>query len=248
MIAANEWDNASDAHQAVRADALSVSWGQLAPDDDSLNLVGDVAGRRVLDAGCGGGQNSVALALLGAQATGIDSSARQLEHARALAKSEGVEVDFLKYEIENFDPDALGRFDLVIAVQVMQYIKDAKGSLRALATLLASGGRLILSLDHPVRDLFFDAEEESFGVVPVANYHEMQTSSWRFAGSSARMTTYHRTVAEWVGLVAASGLSLVTLLETPVPADLLDELWPEDDALAPLRLIPHTLILVAAKP
>lgn len=248
MAAASDWDDASDFHQSVRAGARSLSWGQLAPDDDVLGLVGNGAGLRVLDAGCGGGQNSVALALQGAHVTGVDFSARQLEHAHALAVAENAEVDYLQSDIASLDSDELGVFDLVIAVQVMQYVANAEEALRTLATLLASGGRLILSLDHPVRDLFFDGDDEALGIVPVANYHVAQASRWHFAGSNALMTTYHRIVAEWVRLLLATGLSLTTLLEPPVPADLLDELWPEDDALAPLRLIPHTLILVATKP
>lgn len=245
---ADSWNDASDAHQGVRGEANGVvSWGPLAPDDGVLGLLGSVAGMRVLDAGCGGGQNSVALARQGARVTGVDFSVRQLDHARALAQAEGVDVTLEQGDIATLDRRALGEFEVVIAVQVMQYVEDAQQALCVLAGVLAGNGRLILSIDHPVRDLFFDEEEQSLGVVPVADYHAQGVARWRFAGTDATMTTYHRTVAEWVGLLAECGLSLAQLLEPPVPAELLDELWPEDDALAPLRLIPHTLMLVAEK-
>lgn len=245
---AQSWDKASAAHQAVRSDSVTaVSWGQLAPDDDQLGLLGNVSGLRVLDAGCGGGQNSVALALQGAKVTGVDYSARQLAHARALAAQVGVTATFAQSDITSFAGATNGRFDVVIAVQVMQYVENADSALGALAGLLVPGGRLVVSLDHPVRDLFFDAEEGSLGIIPVADYHEAGTSLWQFGGSEAMMTTHHRSVSKWVALVVQGGLTLTALLEPRLPAELLDELWPEDDALAPLRLIPHTLILVAEK-
>lgn len=244
----NAWDDASDAHQAVRDNLVAaVTWGQLAPGDEELGLLGEVAALRVLDAGCGGGQNSVALALQGARVTAVDSSARQLAHAQTLAETHGVEIAFRNTTLDSLAAEEMGRFDLIIAVQVMQYVAEAAAALHALAALLVPGGRLILSIDHPVRDLFFDAEEQTLGIVPTADYHAAASVQWRFAGSEATMTTWHRTVSAWVALTLDSGLTLTALLEPPVPAELLEELWQQDDALAPLRLIPHTLIIVAEK-
>ena len=57
----------------------------------------------------------------------------------------------------------------------------------------------------------------------------------------------HFTIAQWVEMLAAAGFRLTRLLEPAPPADLLDEIWPSDDALSSLRLIPQTIIFVAEK-
>jgi hypothetical protein len=62
------------------------------------------------------------------------------------------------------------------------------------------------------------------------------------------MRSYHRPLGEWVALVLAAGLHLTQLLEVRAPENVCDDLWPEDSPFAPLRLIPHTAILVATAP
>src|SRR5688500_6312194 len=82
------WDNYSREYQAEWHDALDhdVFWGPSMPSEAKLRLLGDVAGRDVLELGCGGGQAGVFLATQGARVTALDVSERQLEHGRALAK------------------------------------------------------------------------------------------------------------------------------------------------------------------
>jgi hypothetical protein len=61
------------------------------------------------------------------------------------------------------------------------------------------------------------------------------------------METYHRTVGQWIDLLATAGLQLLRLVEPPPLQAMLDAAWPEDDALAPLRLVPQAIIFVAEK-
>lgn len=108
-----------------------------------LELIGDVAGRRVLDAGCGDGALACSLALRGAVATGVDADPGMLVAARSRAEAAGVEVAFGEARLEHLPfPDA--SFDVVVAVAVLCFVPDAAGALRELARVLRPGGRLVI--------------------------------------------------------------------------------------------------------
>src|SRR3972149_5538370 len=55
-----------------------VHYGPLCPGEDRLRLLGDIRGKKVIDMGCGGGQNAVALAKMGAKVTAVDFSCEQI--------------------------------------------------------------------------------------------------------------------------------------------------------------------------
>ena len=89
------WDGYSDEYQATHGDDLAASggyaWGTTQIPESELQLLGDVAGRDVLEFGCGAAQWSIALAGSGARPVGLDLSERQLQHARRLMAEAGVE-------------------------------------------------------------------------------------------------------------------------------------------------------------
>ena len=82
------WDAYSDEYQARHGDQLAgsggLAWGTTQIPESELRVLGDVAGRDILEFGCGAAQWSIALAKLGARPVGLDLSERQLEHARRL--------------------------------------------------------------------------------------------------------------------------------------------------------------------
>src|SRR5262245_58752557 len=89
------WNSTSDAYQAAHGEILAqtaMAWGVWRVPESALNVLGDVAGRDVLELGCGAAQWAIALASQGARACGVDLSERQLAHARArvLAAQAGV--------------------------------------------------------------------------------------------------------------------------------------------------------------
>jgi len=247
------WDAISAAYQQRRQLSTNVvSLGALVADELGAQVLGDVQGKRILDAGCGGGQNCLALARLGAHVVGVDASERQIDYARALAKQEGFEIPFAVGDVADLGELAAERWDLILSVAVLHYLEEPATAIRQAAQALVPGGRLIVSVDHPMRSLFFAAEEEEWSPFPVRDYHAKEgddrSAIWRYPDTDIVLTTWHHTVAEWVAMVTDAGLEVVALLEPSAPAELLDDLWPQDDALSPLRHIPHTLILVARKP
>ena len=235
------WDTASGAFLARRDPTVAtVTYGNLSPNEDELRLLGDLDGLRVLDFGCGGGHNAVACARAGAHVTAIDPSMKQLAAARRLTLTHGVTVDLQQGTAANL-PD-LGRiYDLILAIQVLPYVDDLPATLAACRAALAPAGRVVVSLDHPMRDCFYDAETEDLAGFPVRSYFDRAPLAWSF-GAERPMQSRHLPLSAWLDHFTAAGFGLLRLVEPLTPPDLLDELWPDDGPLASLRAVPHTLI------
>lgn len=101
-----------------------------------LNLAGDVAGRRILDAGCGAGPLTAALRDRGAVVTGLDSSAKMLELARTRL---GNDVPLHLADLSSPLPFPDGAFDDVIACLVLHYLEDWTAPLAELRRVLTAG-------------------------------------------------------------------------------------------------------------
>lgn len=112
-----------------------------------LALLGDVAGRRVLDAACGPGLYAAELIRRGAQVVGFDSSPRMVELARARASEGEFRVQELGQPI-GWLPDA--SVDLALCALAMEHVDDRVAALRELRRVLRPDGALVLSGQHPV--------------------------------------------------------------------------------------------------
>lgn len=242
------WNELSARYQADHgAGDRDIYYGPWAAPDADLQLLGDVQGLRILDVGCGGGQNCIALARRKAIVTGLDISDAQLEAAANHAAGAGVAATYVHGTAEDLSGFAAHCFDLILSVQTMHYVPDALRALVEFHRVLTPAGRLVISLDHPLRDCFFNLEEQSQEIYPVRGYFDEQPMRWRWPDSRVWLTSYHRTIADWVALFSQSGFVLHRLLEPTVPADLLDAWWPVDDAMSSMRHLPHGVIFVAGK-
>ena len=94
------WEGYSDEYQERHghqlADSGGAAWGTYQYPEAELQVLGDVAGKDVLEFGCGAAQWSIALAQRGARMVGLDFSARQLEHARRLMAEAGVDFPLVE--------------------------------------------------------------------------------------------------------------------------------------------------------
>lgn len=248
------WDAVGPVYLTRQApDDATISYGPWAPPETELRLLGDVREMRVLDLGCGGGHNAVALARRGAQVTGIDVSAQMIEHARARAAAANVGVTFLQGDMTALHatgPEQEQKaepWDLILSVATFHYIRHIDPVLAVCAQRLQPGGRLVFSVDHPLRNCFFDADEEDLAVMPVRGYFDATPMRWIFPETTVPLRSYPRPVSAWTDAVTAAGLRLQRLVEPPPPAEMLDATWPEDGALAPLRYLPQVLIIAAAR-
>lgn len=108
---------------------------------------GGLAGRRVLDVGCGGGLLTEALAAAGAETTGIDAGEGPLTVARLHALETGCHVRYEQATAEAWAERSgeTGRWDVVTCMEMLEHVPEPGSVLAACARLLVPGGTLVLA-------------------------------------------------------------------------------------------------------
>jgi SAM-dependent methyltransferase len=114
-----------------------------------LSLLGDVAGKHVLDAACGPGLYAAELIRRGAEVVGFDQSPRMVEIARERASQGDFRVHDLADPLSWLPDDSV---DLVLFALAIEYVDDRVAALRELRRVLRPGGALVFSRLHPTGD------------------------------------------------------------------------------------------------
>ena len=165
-----------------------------------LGLIGDVRGRRVLDAGCGPGLYLAELAARGAEAIGFDQSSDMVRHARLRL---GPEVQIRQHDLDapiDWLPEAT--IDLVLATLVIHYVRDRISALRDLHRVLRPTGRLILSTSHPTADWLADG----------GSYFDTRHVEQTWSGGM-RHRYWRQPLQAWVAEFTAAGFTIDHLTE-----------------------------------
>jgi 2-polyprenyl-6-hydroxyphenyl methylase/3-demethylubiquinone-9 3-methyltransferase len=99
-----------------------------------------LAGRRVLDVGCGGGILSESMAVRGAEVTGIDLADKPLKVAQLHLLESGHQVTYRKIAVEELAREQPEHYDVVTCMEVLEHVPDPASQVRACAELLRPGG------------------------------------------------------------------------------------------------------------
>ncbi|MFG6485732.1 bifunctional 2-polyprenyl-6-hydroxyphenol methylase/3-demethylubiquinol 3-O-methyltransferase UbiG [Roseateles sp. BYS78W] len=131
------WDPESDFKPLHQINPLRLGWiQQLCP----------LAGKRVVDVGCGGGILSDSMARVGAQVLGIDLSTKPLRVAELHAMEAGTEgVEYREIAVEALAEEQPASFDAVTCMEMLEHVPDPASVVRALAALVKPGGWVFLS-------------------------------------------------------------------------------------------------------
>lgn len=119
----------------------------LEPDIPELAQFGAMAGRDVLEAGCGIGTDGVRFARAGANYTGLDFSPTALEHASTRFELEGLEGRFVEGSVTSL-PFADNSFDLVYSMGVVHHVPDTAQAIKEFRRVLRPGGQAIVLVYH----------------------------------------------------------------------------------------------------
>ncbi|BBM04211.1 bifunctional 2-polyprenyl-6-hydroxyphenol methylase/3-demethylubiquinol 3-O-methyltransferase UbiG [Microbulbifer sp. GL-2] len=104
-----------------------------------------VAGKKLLDVGCGGGILTESMAQRGADVTGIDLGEAPLNVAKLHALESGVNVDYRRVAVEDLAEEMPGSFDIVTCLEMLEHVPDPSSVIRACAKLAKPGGHLFFS-------------------------------------------------------------------------------------------------------
>lgn len=177
-----------------------------------LRVLGDVAGKDVLELGCGAAQWSISLAKLGARPVGLDLSPRQLEHARTAMAEADVEFPLVEASAEDVPLDDES-FDVVFCDHGAFNFADATRLVPECVRLLRRGGLLAFSMVTPVFDIFWDNDSETVGNEARNNYFENR------GFEDDEGVDFQLPYGEWIRLFRANGLVVEDLIELRPPLD-----------------------------
>jgi 2-polyprenyl-3-methyl-5-hydroxy-6-metoxy-1,4-benzoquinol methylase len=177
-----------------------------------LRVLGDVRGRRVLDAGCGHGYLSRMLASRGAHVVGVEPGQVLFDYA---VEKEGERRQGIRYVQADLCRalDLGSPFDACVASMVLPAIPDWKLALRTCVEALAPGGLLVLTVTHPCFERLWSTWREH-GHYRVSDYFEES----EIVGPHA--SDFHRPLAAYLNEVIGLGCRLREVVEPRLdPAD-----------------------------
>ncbi|WP_054812804.1 class I SAM-dependent methyltransferase [Nocardia arizonensis] len=213
--------------------------------EGDMHLLGEVAGRRILEIGCGSAPCSRWLAGQGALPVGLDLSRGMLERGLAAMRRGGPRVPLVQAGAEDL-PFADESFDLACsAFGAIPFVADSARVMREVARVLRPGGRWVFSVNHPMRWIFLDDPGER-GLIAAIPYFDRTPYVEVGADGEPTYVEHHRTIGDRVREIVAAGLTVEDIIEPEWP-EWLDREWGQ---WSPLRgeLFPGTAIFVTTKP
>lgn len=178
--------------------------------DAQRELIGDPAGRDVLDVGCGNGSKAVELAAAGARSViGIDLA------GQFVTPPDGLEVSLQQGDLSDLGthPALRGRsFDVIMALMSLAYARHTVATLQAIRSLLRPAGHVVIARAHPLRFAVERSEQQGIGLGDA--YHQTSPVTYP-AGWNREITLTHRaeTFGAMINDLVAAGLYVDRILE-----------------------------------
>lgn len=189
----------------------------------TMQLLGDVKNKRILDVACGQGVLCRRLATLGAEVTGVDAAPKLIESAR----SRSPRIDYHVADARDLSALHLKNFDAATCIMALSNIDPVKPALQSMADALRPGGRLIAVISHPAFRVpgesdwgWDDKRKRQFRRVDgylteFSKQIQMHPGKAAQGRPEGRITTptFHRPIGMYIRAISESGMRLVDFRE-----------------------------------
>ena len=246
------WDADASAYHETHGEFLGVDseagefiWCPEGLHEGDVGLLGDVAGKQILEIGCGSAPCARWLADQGAWAVGLDLSSGMLRRGADAMDKGGPRVPLILAGAESL-PFADASFDIACsAFGAIPFVADSALVMREVARVLRPGGRWVFSVNHPMRWIFPDDPGQA-GLTAAIPYFDRTPYVEVDENGTPTYVEHHRTIGDRVREIVAAGLTVEDIVEPQWPEHL-DREWGQ---WSPLRgnLFPGTAIFIATKP
>jgi len=220
-------------------------YGPHCPNEDQLQLIGDVSGKSVLEIGCGGGQCSIAFAKRGAIATGLDISDAQVQFAQRLAKENGVDAVFARANAERLSCIADSSQEIVFSAYALIFVRDLSRCFAEVNRVLKQGGVFVFSVDHP----FWYCLAEKDLRIEHSYFDGEYAYEWEQTGLKGRprVRQYQRTVGDYYRTLNAAKFKVLDIVEPEPVTEGSGQDWGAYYSPDRQRMVPATIIWKAQK-
>ncbi|MDD4295583.1 MAG: class I SAM-dependent methyltransferase [Ruminiclostridium sp.] len=197
----NEWDNASKEWlESVKINQVRTNI--LMP--ETLKILGDIKGKRILDLGCGEGGYSRLFASKGAIVIGVDYSENLINEA--LKQNQTKEIEYYVRDASYLEGIEDREFDFVVSAMCLMAVENLESATKEAYRVIKPGGEFLISILHPCfgfEDYFFEGP-----------YQEIES---KYFGKP--ITFWHRTLSNTINCMLNVGFNLRLLYEPPFSSD-----------------------------
>jgi ubiquinone/menaquinone biosynthesis C-methylase UbiE len=184
--AQSAYDQMAEAYHMKRIEGKDFN--EMIEQPATFALLGDVKGKKILDAGCGSGIYTKILAEKGAKVQGLEISGEMLRLARK--HCEGLGITFKQGSIDNL-PYPNNSFDVVVASLVIHYLKNPEKAFREFNRVLKKNGTLIFSTHHPVMEAYEETQmKRGKKQIIIQDYFKTGKFYWHIHQSKVDIPSY----------------------------------------------------------
>ncbi len=183
------------------------------------SMLGDIKGKTLLHLQCHFGQDTLSLARLGAEVTGIDLSDEAIRQAEAFSRTSGIPGRFINCDLYSLPDHLEGKFDIVFTTYgTIGWLPDLDRWAKVVAHFLQPGGRFIFAEFHPVVWMF----DPHFKFVEYSYFKDkpiVEAEKGTYADPEAPLqleaVSWNHSIDETVTALLESGLEMKSFREYP---------------------------------
>tara|TARA_B100000676_G_C17967411_1_gene781175 strand:+ start:281 stop:1036 length:756 start_codon:yes stop_codon:yes gene_type:complete len=205
------WNSMSSSYQTLSDISINdIHLSPFGPGNEELNLIPDVNGKKIIELGAGGLQNSLFMSNKGANVTAVDFSLEQLNHGQILLETHQSGIHTVLADISHLNFLKSNQFDGIISIFALEFIENIDDFFKSCQRLLNKNGWILISTVHPLSAFEWDEERQ---ILEVENYFNPPVEIWKERPSDPHAVTIFRPISEIFNSITNSGFLVNRLIE-----------------------------------